>query len=316
MRIIFAGTPAFASLALEQILQAGHEVALVLTQPDRPRGRGLKTLPSAVKVLAAERRLAISQTQSLRAPEMERIVADLNADVMVVVAYGMLIPAMLLKKPRYGCINIHASLLPRWRGAAPIQRALLAGDASTGISIIQMDEGLDTGPILMQQALPITSDDNAQTLHDKLAVLGGELIVATLARLSSGTLNAQPQPNMGVTYATKLTRAEAELNWQLPATELARAVRAYNPYPVARSHYGKTSLRIWRARPIATTFPAMPGTITDINERGITVACGEGALIIEEAQRAGGKRLDIKALLQGFPMKVGGQLNFPAPAPS
>ena len=316
MRIIFAGTPAFASVALEQILHAGHEVALVLTQPDRPRGRRLKTLPSAVKALAAGRRLAMSQTQSLRTPEIERLIAELYADVMVVAAYGMLIPASLLHKPRYGCINIHASLLPRWRGAAPIQRALLAGDANTGISIMQMDEGLDTGAILMQQVLPITSDDTAQTLHDKLALLGGQLIVATLAALPQGKLSAQPQPNSGVTYAAKLTRGEAELNWQLSATELARAVRAYNPYPVARSHYRGTSLLIWRAQPVAAKLSAPPGTITAIDDNGITIACGEGALIIEEAQRAGGKRLNVNALLRGFPMKVGSQLNFPAPPPS
>ncbi len=315
MRIIFAGTPAFASIALARILHAGHEVALVLTQPDRPRGRGLKTSPSAVKTLAAAQRLPISQAPSLRTPEAERMIANLHADVMVVAAYGMLIPAFMLQQPRYGCINIHASLLPRWRGAAPIQRALLAGDVSTGISIMQMDEGLDTGAILVQEALPIASDDNAQTLHDKLAVLGGELIVATLAALPRG-LSARPQPQSGVTYAAKLTPGEAELNWQLSATELARAVRAYNPYPVARTHYGGASLRIWQAQPVAAKGLATPGTITAIDDKGITIACGEGALIIEEAQRAGGKRLNAKALLQGFQMKVGSQLNFPAPAPS
>jgi methionyl-tRNA formyltransferase len=306
MRIIFAGTPAFASRALDAILRAGHEVVLVLTQPDRPAGRGMKPAASDVKQLAVEHGLDVRQPTSLKDRGVQAVLATLKADVMVVAAYGLLLPKTVLDTPRHGCLNIHASLLPRWRGAAPIQRALLAGDKTTGISIMQMDEGLDTGDVLLEEVVPIADDDTAQTLHDKLAELGASLIVEALAHLSQGTLRPVPQDDAAATYAAKLTKDEAVLDWRRSAQQLDRAVRAYNPFPVAQTSFAGGILRIWVAR--AASGSGVPGTVLSTDKQGILVACGKGALLLQEVQKSGGKRLPAAVFLAGNPIAVGVRL--------
>jgi methionyl-tRNA formyltransferase len=303
MRIIFAGTPVFASRALDAILRAGHEVVLVLTQPDRPAGRGMKAMASEVKQLALQRGLDIRQPATLKDAAMQAELAALGADVMVVAAYGLLLPKAVLDIPRHGCLNIHASLLPRWRGAAPIQRALLAGDATTGISIMQMDAGLDTGDVLLEEALPISDDDTAQTLHDKLAELGGRLIVEALHQLPLGTLFPVRQDDGAATYAAKLSKEEAMLDWTRSAEELDRAVRAYNPFPVAQTRFSGGVLRLWAARPLPGS--GVPGTVLSADKQGILVACGKGALLVQEIQKSGGKRLPAADFLAGNPVSVG-----------
>ena len=247
MRLIFAGTPEFAAQALDALIGAGHEIALVLTQPDRPAGRGMSLAMSAVKQLALKHGLTILQPTSLRSPEIQEQLVAAGAEAMVVAAYGLILPRAVLDIPPRGCLNIHASLLPRWRGAAPIQRAILAGDAETGITIMQMDEGLDTGAMLLKFPVPIMADDTAETLHDKLASLGGDAIVAALAQLHGGALGAQPQDDRLATYAAKLTKAEGKLDWGRSAHELERAVRAYNPFPVAQAAFKGVTWRIWQA---------------------------------------------------------------------
>lgn len=304
MRLIFAGTPEFASRALAALIEAGHDVALVLTQPDRPAGRGMKLAASPVKQLALQHGLFVLQPDTLKIPEIQSRLASVGADAMIVAAYGLILPPAVLKIPRFGCLNIHASLLPRWRGAAPIQRALLAGDRETGITIMRMDEGLDTGPLLLRLPLPIAADDTAQTLHDKLAELGAEAIVTALARLEQSTLSAEIQDEAGANYAAKLTKAEALLDWRKPATELERAVRAYNPYPVAQALLNGETWRIWRAR-IGAASTGAPGEIMRADRDGIVVACGAGALVLQEMQKSGGKRLPVAQLLPGNSFKTG-----------
>ena len=310
MRLIFAGTPAFAAQALSALLQAEQEVALVLTQPDRPSGRGLKPAPSAVKALALERGLALYQPASLKREEAQERLRVVGADAMVVAAYGLILPGAVLALPRLGAINIHASLLPRWRGAAPMQRALLAGDARTGISIMQMDAGLDTGPVLAREPLAIDADDTAASLHDKLAGCGARLIVAVLERLERGQLRAEPQAAEGVTYAAKIAKAEAEIAWSESAGAIARKVRAFNPAPGAATAARGCTLKIWRARVVTGT--DTPGKVLEVGDRGIVVACGKDALCVEELQRAGGKRLAAAQFLAGFSLARGEQLeSFP-----
>ncbi len=303
MNVAFAGTPEFAARALEAILAAGFPVPLVLTQPDRPAGRGMALQPSAVKRLALEHGLAVHQPPSLKAEEARRPLAEAAPDVLVVAAYGLILPQAVLDIPRRGCLNIHASLLPRWRGAAPIQRAILAGDRETGISIMQMDAGLDTGPVLLEGRLPISDEDTAQSLHDKLAAQGAELIVAALGRLEQGSLPATPQPAAGATYAAKLDKREAELDWRRPALELARAVRAFNPFPGAVAACNGVALKIWSARPADGR--AEPGAVLAADATGILVACGDGALLLTELQKPGGKRLPAADFLRGFPLHPG-----------
>jgi methionyl-tRNA formyltransferase len=303
MRLIFAGTPEFAARALAALLDAGHEVALVLTQPDRPAGRGLKLAPSAVKALALQRSLEVHQPTGLKDAETQERLRALGADAMVVAAYGLILPEAVLALPRLGAINIHASLLPRWRGAAPIQRAILAGDARTGISIMQMDRGLDTGPILAAQSLPIAADDTSASLHDKLAELGAGLIVATLAQLERGQSAARPQPAAGATYAAKITKAEAGIDWSEAAAVIERKVRALNPLPGASTTIRGVALKIWRAR--VTPAEGAPGAILEAGPGGIVVACGADALCVEELQRAGGKRLPAAQFLAGFSLAAG-----------
>jgi methionyl-tRNA formyltransferase len=305
MRLTFAGTPEFAAAALHALHRAGHEIALVLTQPDRRAGRGLQPAPSAVKKLAGELGLAVSQPQTLKDPGVLAELEQVGAEAMVVAAYGLIVPPAVLALPARGCINIHASLLPRWRGAAPIQRAILAGDDKTGISIMQMDAGLDTGPVLLEEAIPIASDDTAKTLHDRLAALGARLIVRALATPAE----PRPQDASHATYAAKLDKAEAVLDWNEAAVVVDRKIRAFNPVPGASTAFGETTLKVWRSRLAASGGNASPGIVLATRPTGITVACG-GATAVEltELQRAGGKRLPASAFLAGCPLRPGERL--------
>jgi methionyl-tRNA formyltransferase len=308
MRIVFAGTPAFARTALEGLLAAGHDVCLVLTQPDRPAGRGLQLRPSEVKTLALQRGLPVAQPPGLRTAQTVQLLAAQRAQAMVVAAYGLILPQPVLDLFPLGCINIHASLLPRWRGAAPIQRALLAGDEQTGISIMQMEAGLDTGPVYLQERISIAARDTAATLHDKLAPLGAQLLVRALDALEHGTARAQPQPASGVTYAAKITREEARLDWRASAVELERCVRAFDPFPVAHFQWHTQPLRVWRA--VALDGPAgTPGLIAEASDAGILVCCGSGALRLEELQRPGGRRLPAGEFRRGLDLTAGTQLD-------
>jgi methionyl-tRNA formyltransferase len=300
LRVGFAGTPGFAAQALGAILDAGFPVALVLTRPDKPKGRGLKLEPSPVKALALARGLTVLQPASLRAADARAPALAVPLDVLVVAAYGLILPAEVLSWPRHGCLNIHASRLPRWRGAAPIQRALLAGDAVTGVTIMQMDEGLDTGPMIDVVDVPIASDDTAGTLHDKLAAAGASAIVRVLERLSRGQpLARQPQPAEGASYASKIDRAEAALDWTDAADVLDRKVRAFDPAPGAYTRQQGVLVKVWQARPLAIRPSAAPGTVLACGSEGIDVACGQGALRILEVQPAGGRRMSAAAYLAG-----------------
>lgn len=300
MKLVFAGTPEFAAAALDALHAAGHDIALVLTQPDRPAGRGLKLLPSAVKCRAEALRLPVMQPQTLTDSATLAALAGLEADAMIVAAYGLILPRAVLVLPKCGCLNIHASLLPRWRGAAPIQRALLAGDAQTGISIMQMDEGLDTGPVLLREPVSITSEDTAQTLHDRLARVGARAIVDALARPPQ----AEPQQPGLATYAAKIDKREARIDWHESATALERKVRAFNPAPGVSTNFGGAALKIWKAS-VEPGFTRVPQTVLNVTRDAFTVACGDGALKITEVQRAGGKRVSAAAFLQGASVTPG-----------
>lgn len=303
MKIIFAGTPQFAAHTLDRLLQTGHGVAAVLTQPDRRSGRGMQWTASPVKQLARQYEIPVWQPATLKAEAIQQQLRELGADVMVVTAYGLILPAAVLQIPSFGCLNIHASLLPRWRGAAPIQRAILAGDDETGITIMQMDSGLDTGDSLIQRRCAIAEDDTAQTLHDRLAVLGAEGIVEALQLLEQGRLHPQKQEEGAACYAPKLDKAEARMDWNRPASELARAVRAYNPFPVAQSELRGTPIKIWHAR--VGSGAGSPGRVLSIGRAGIEVGCGEGSLMVEAMQKPGGKILPAAQFTQGFPIMVG-----------
>ncbi len=306
MKLIFAGTPEFAAQALAAIIAAGHEVAMVLTQPDRPAGRGMTLQPSPVKKLALEHGIEVFQPLTLKDADAQARVAAMGAEVMVVAAYGLILPQVVLDMPRFGCINIHASLLPRWRGAAPIQRALLAGDAETGVCIMQMEAGLDTGPVLLRGAFPIGGDDTTQTLHDRLAQLGGELVVEALGRLP---LPAEAQPAEGVTYAHKIEKAEALIDWRKTAAELDRHIRAFNPFPGAQALFAGQTVKLWAARPVAGSGEI--GRILAVDRQQVVIACAEGALAVSELQKAGGKRLPVQQFLAGHPLKVGDRFDIP-----
>jgi methionyl-tRNA formyltransferase len=306
LSIGFAGTPAFASAALQAILDAGFGVSLVLTRPDRPRGRGMKLEPSPVKALAVQRGIPVLQPSTLKKPDARAPVVALPIDVLVVAAYGLILPAEVLAWPRYGCLNIHASRLPRWRGAAPIQRALLAGDATTGISIMQMDVGLDTGPVVDESEVPIASDETAGSLHDNLATIGAKRIVHVLRRLQSeGTLRAVPQPHAGVTYAHKLERGEAAIDWEADAATIDRQVRAFAPSPGAFTALPGGSIKVLRAHPVEHALTAAAGTVLAAGPQGIDVACGRGALRVLELQPAGGRRMPVDAFLAGHFLVTG-----------
>ena len=310
MRLVFAGTPKFAQRSLAGILEAGHEVALVLTQPDRPAGRGMRPAESAVKRLAQERQIAVFQPATLKDSEgLARIVAA-QPQILVVAAYGLLLPRAVLDCAPLGALNVHASLLPRWRGAAPIQRAILAGDRESGITIMKMDAGLDSGPMLKQSAIPITEYDDAGTLHDRLASLGAEMIVSALAAVETVQASYTPQPSVGVTYARKIDKAESILDWSRPAAELARAVRAFRPAPGATSTLAGATVKIWDAR--VEQGAGIPGTTLAVGPQEILVACGVGALAVTQLQRAGGKRLSAAAFLRGQTVVPGTRFGQPA----
>lgn len=314
MRIVFAGTPAFASQALEAILAAGHQVPLVLTQPDRPSGRGLKLTPSAVKQSALAAGIPVCQPRSLRLdgkyPEdalaAQQALHEAAPDLMVVAAYGLILPEWVLALPAHGCFNIHASLLPRWRGAAPIQRAIEAGDAQTGVTIMQMDQGLDTGDMLLTRTIPITETLNAALLHDELAALGATAIVEAIAALKRGTLTAQPQPDDGVTYAAKLDKSESALDFNQPAVALARRIRAFNPVPGSTMALPglKDAVKVWNAvampEATASADSVQPGQVLQAGPHGIDIATASGVLRLLELQKAGGKRQPVAAFVQGW----------------
>jgi len=309
VNILFAGTPEFAARCLEGLLESRHRVTGVMTQPDRPAGRGLARAPSPVKRLAAARGIQVIQPVSLREAHSQAELESFRADVIVVAAYGLILPQPVLELPRYGAVNIHASLLPRWRGATPVQRALLAGDPETGISIMQMDSGLDTGPVLMQEKIPILEDDTTGTLRDRLAQLGAKLIVRALDALETGGARATPQPAEGVTYAAKLGRGEARVDWRESAVSVNRRVRAFNPSPGADARVRGLDLKIWRC----ATAPGQgtPGEVLEVGRGGLCVACGEGVLVVAELQRSGGKRLPVAEFLRGFPLSEGERFEIP-----
>ncbi|MDI1301626.1 MAG: methionyl-tRNA formyltransferase [bacterium] len=299
LRIIFAGTPEFAAESLKALLQhGGYDVIAVYTQPDRPAGRGRELKASPVKELALAHRIPVYQPVSLKDPVAIAELASLTADLMIVAAYGLILPQGVLNAPRLGCLNVHASLLPRWRGAAPIQRAILAGDAETGITIMQMDAGLDTGAMRYKVACPISANDTGASLHDRLAPLGGEALIAALTLLQENTLPSTPQDSRQSTYAAKLSKDEARLDWSKPAQELARAIRAYNDWPVAFTTLGGQVVRIWQASAVAETTTALSGTIIAADRDGLRVAAGNGSVLqIETLQLPGGKALPIVQLL-------------------
>ncbi len=306
MRLIFAGTPEFAARALAALAHAGHEVALVLTQPDRPAGRGMRLVPGAVTALAQELGLEVYQPVSLKDAATLARLGALDADAMVVAAYGLILPEPVLALSRLGAINIHASLLPRWRGAAPIQRAILAGDALTGISVMRMDRGLDTGPLLAAESVAIAAEDTSASLHDKLAELGARLIVTVLAQLECGQLSAEPQAATGASYAAKIAKAEAGIDWNETAPAIERKVRAFNPTPGAAAIIKGVGVKIWRAG--LSPAEGTPGAILEAGAKGIVVACGSNALRVLELQRAGGKKLVAAQFLAGFPLAAGDRL--------
>ena len=314
MNVAFAGTPEFARVALEALARAGFRLPLVLTQPDRPAGRGMKLQASPVKAWAEAAGVMLIQPRSLRldgkhaddAAAARAALLAAQIDVMVVAAYGLILPAWVLDLPRHGCLNIHASLLPRWRGAAPIHRALEAGDTQSGITIMQMDAGLDTGDMLLVEPVPIAPDATTGRLHDTLAALGGRMIVQALELLACGGLQPRPQPADGITYAHKLAKAEAAVDWRQPAAVIERRLRAFDPFPGATTELDGDTLKLWRGETVDT--PGLPGSVLAADERGVLVACGEGALRLTELQRPGGKRQTAAQFLQSRPVAAGARL--------
>jgi methionyl-tRNA formyltransferase len=291
LSLIFAGTPEFSVPALEALIASRHRVLAVYTQPDRPAGRGQQVTMSAVKQCALKHQLPVEQPQTLKDPAAVARLAEWSADLMVVVAYGLLLPKQVLGTPRLGCVNIHASLLPRWRGAAPIQRAIQAGDEESGVTIMQMDVGLDTGPMLLERVTPIAPRETAGALHDRLAKLGAEAIVEALEAIAAGTAQPRKQPEEGVTYAAKIRKEEALIDWSKSAIEIDRQVRAFNPWPIAETRWNGQQLRIWEALPLDKKTPAAPGTVIATSSAGIEVATGNGTLQLTRVQMAGRKAM-------------------------
>ena len=315
MRVIFAGTPEFARSALTALHAAGHDIVGVLTQPDRPAGRGMKLQASAVKQFALSNGLTVAQPQSLKldgkypdeAQAAQAFISNTQADVMVVVAYGLILPQWVLDAPRYGCLNIHASLLPRWRGAAPIQRAIEAGDAQSGVTIMQMDAGLDTGDMLHKESCPISAQDTTASLHDTLAEMGARMIVTALSQV--GHFKPVKQALEGVTYAHKIEKAEAAIDWKQSAQVLAQRVRAFDPFPGMTVQWGGEVIKVWQAYaeplPLETSHPKAPGTLLSVQEEGLRVACGEGVLCLTQLQKAGGKRQAAADFVRSFKGQAG-----------
>jgi len=302
LRVVFAGTPEFSVPCLEACRASGVEVVAVYTQPDRPAGRGRKLTPSPVKQAALAAGIPVEQPESLKSQAARDTLAAYRPDLMVVVAYGLILPRKVLALPRLGCWNVHASLLPRWRGAAPIQRAILAGDAESGVDLMQMEAGLDTGPVLLERRTPIDRADTGGSLHDRLSALGAEVLADGLRRAVAGeTLAPTPQPEAGVTYAHKLDKAEAKLDFQRDALALERQVRAFDPWPVAEGEIAGEPLRIWAAEAIARDHAASPGSVLSAGRDGIEIACGSGALRVTALQRAGGKRIGAADYLNARP---------------
>jgi methionyl-tRNA formyltransferase len=322
MRLVFAGTPEFAATVFDAIVAAGHEVVCVLTQPDRPSGRGMKLVAGAVKQRALSHQIPVWQPATLKEPALQSRLGELfapgKAGVMVVAAYGLILPQAVLDMPRLGCLNIHASLLPRWRGAAPIERALIAGDGETGVCVMQMEAGLDTGPVVLARRLTIDARDTAGSLREKLGALGATAIVDALAALAargSNAIPATPQPEAGVAYADKIGKAEAWLDFRMGASGLDRRIRAFDPAPGAFGLLRGEKIKIWRARPGARRIePALPGSIVSTGREGIQIACGadgRDTLVVDELQKSGGKRLAAPRFLAGFPLAAGECLESP-----
>ena len=314
MRVIFAGTPEFARVALAHLHEAGFDIPLVLTQPDRPAGRGMKLQASAVKQWAQTHHIPVAQPRSLRldgkypedAAAARAAIETARADVMVVAAYGLILPQWVLDLPRLGCLNIHGSVLPRWRGAAPIHRAIEAGDAETGVTIMQMDAGLDTGDMLLVQTLPIDPQDTTESLHDALAALGAQLIVQALQQAQTGALQGLAQAGEGICYAHKIDKREAALDWTQPATTLARRVRAFNPFPVASSVLGGETIKFWRVQALPPhSRAAQPGEVIAVSAEGVDIATASGVLRATRLQKAGGKPLEVADFLHGFALHPG-----------
>jgi len=304
VKIAFAGTPEFAAVALRALLDAGCDIPLALTQPDRPAGRGQKLVASPVKQVALAHGIPVHQPERLKDPATHRPLIEAAPDLLVVAAYGLILPQAVLDIPKRkpgGCLNIHASLLPRWRGAAPIQRALEAGDAATGVTVMQMEAGLDTGPMLLAETVQVGAGETAATLHDRLAVLGGRLIAMALQDIDN--LKAVPQPAAGVTYARKIGKDEAAIDWTRPAAEIERRIRAFDPFPGSTARLGAQTIKVWRAR--LAEGSGQPGEILAVTPAGIAVACGDGALTLVELQKPGGSRLAGADFLRGFPISAG-----------
>lgn len=297
LKIIFAGTPEFAVPSLKALLESAHEVAAVYTQPDRPVGRGRKMGMSPVKEVALGAGIPVVQPESMRDASAQAVLKTWAADLMVVVAYGQILPRVVLEMPRFGCINVHASMLPRWRGAAPIQRAIMAGDAQSGVTIMQMAAGLDTGDMLMRESCPIFPNDTGQSLHDRLSSLGAAALIKTLAAIESNSLHPEVQDESLVTYAQKLNKSDGKIDWNLTAQQIERQVRALNPWPVAYTECGEHHLRIWQAEIMKEKTSEQPGTVINVNHQHIDVATGDGVLQLSIIQEAGGKPLQVKDFL-------------------
>jgi methionyl-tRNA formyltransferase len=308
MRIIFAGTPDFAAESLKALLHSGHDICAVYTQPDRPAGRGRKLTPSPVKQVALEHQIPVEQPLNFKDEASLRQLASYQADLMIVVAYGLLLPQAVLDTPRLGCINVHASLLPRWRGAAPIQRAILAGDKETGVGIMKMEAGLDTGPVLLEARCAIEASDNAQSLHDKLAELGAATLLESLADIEQGLQHAVPQDDSQMTYAAKLQKQEAVIDWQQSAVQILRQINAFNPWPVAQTLWRDDTLRIWQAELGNEQNDAAPGTVTAVSKQGIDVATGSGKLRITQLQVPGKRAMQVQDFLNANTIETGEKL--------